>query len=166
MTTQNASENSMVIERLFDAPLDLIWRMWTEPEHFKAWYGPSGATIPVANMDVRVGGARLVCMEMQSPAGPTQMWFTGEYREVVKNKRLVYTESMSDENGNAKSPSDLGMPDGHPTTTEVIVELEDLEGRTKMVMTHVGVPADSPGSMGWTAAFDKLATNLEAEIVG
>jgi uncharacterized protein YndB with AHSA1/START domain len=92
------------------------------------------------------------------------MWFTGEYREVVENKRLVYTESMSDENGNAKSPSDLGMPDGHPTTTEVIVELEDLEGRTKMVMTHVGVPADSPGAMGWTAAFDKLAINLEAEI--
>ena len=164
MTTQNASENSVVIERLFDAPLDLIWQMWTEPEHFKAWYGPGGATIPVANMDVRVGGARLVCMEMQTPAGPRQMWFTGEYREVVKNKRLVYTESMSDENGNVISPSELGMPDGHPATTEVIVELEDLEGRTKMVMTHVGVPAGSPGAMGWTAAFDKLATRLDEEI--
>jgi uncharacterized protein YndB with AHSA1/START domain len=164
MTTQKASENSVVIERLFDAPPDLIWQMWTEPEHFKAWYGPGGVTTPAANMDVRVGGARLVCMEMQSPAGPRQMWFTGEYREVVKNKRLVYTESMSDENGNVIAPSDLGMPDGHPTTTEVIVELEDLEGRTRMVMTHVGVPADSPGATGWTAAFDKLATRLEAEI--
>ena len=164
MMTQNASENAVVIERTFDAPLDLIWQMWTEPEHFKAWYGPGGATIPVASMDVHVGGARLVCMEMQTPAGPRQMWFTGEYREVVKNKRLVYTESMSDENGNVISPSELGMPDGHPTTTEVIVELEDLGGRTKIVMTHVGVPADSPGAMGWTAAFDKLAAHLEAEI--
>ena len=44
--------------------------------------------------------ARLVCMEVQSPDGPMQMWFTGEYREVVENERLVYTESMSDENGN------------------------------------------------------------------
>ena len=164
MTTHSASEDAVVIERLFDAPLDLIWQMWTEPEHFKAWYGPGGATIPVANMDVRVGGARLVCMEMQSPAGLRQMWFTGEYREIVKNKRLDYTESMSDANGNVISPSDLGMPDGHPTTTEVIVELEDLEGRTKMVMTHVGVPAHSPGAMGWTAAFDKLATHLKADI--
>ena len=164
MTTEKACENSVVIERLFDAPPDLIWQMWTEPEHFKAWYGPGGVTTPVATMDVRVGGTRLVCMEMQSPAGPRQMWFTGEYREVVKNKRLVYTESMSDETGNVITPSELGMPDGHPTTTEVIVELEDLGGRTKMVMTHVGVPADSPGAMGWTAAFDKLAAHLEAEI--
>jgi uncharacterized protein YndB with AHSA1/START domain len=164
MTTQNASENAVVIERVFDAPLDLIWQMWTEPEHFKAWYGPETATVPVANMDVRVGGARLVCLEMESPAGLRRMWFTGEYREVVKNKRLVYTESMSDETGNVISPSELGMPDGHPTTTEIIVELKELGGRTKMVMTHVGIPADSTGAMGWTAAFDKLAAHLEAEI--
>ena len=71
---------------------------------------PDGATIPVAKMDVRVGGTRLVCMEMDTPGGPMQMWFTGEYREVVENERLVYTESMSDENGNVLSPSDMGMP--------------------------------------------------------
>jgi uncharacterized protein YndB with AHSA1/START domain len=163
MTTQNASQNAVVIERSFDAPLHLIWLMWTEPEHFKAWYGPGGATIPVAEMDVRVGGARRVRMEMESPAGPRQMWFTGEYREVVKNKRLVYTESISDANGHVLSPSELGMPDGHPTTTEVIVELEDLDGRTKMVMTHAGIPADSPGAAGWTMAFDKLAAYVEAQ---
>lgn len=89
------------------------------------------------------------------------MWFTGEYREVVENLRLVYTESMSDEDGNVLSPADLGMPEGHPTTTEVIIELEDLGGRTAMVMTHAGVPADSPGAVGWTMAFDKLATRVE-----
>ena len=60
--------------------------MWTEPEHFRSWYGPDGATIPVAKMDVRVGGTRLVCMEMQTPNGAMQMWFTGEYREVVDNR--------------------------------------------------------------------------------
>ena len=90
-----------------------------------------------------------------------QMWFTGEYREVVENQRLVYTESMSDENGNVLSPSDMGMPDGHPTTTEIIVELEDLGGRTRMVMTHVGIPEDSPGAAGWTMALDKLAAHLK-----
>ena len=120
-----------MIERSFDAPVDLIWQMWTDPEHFKAWYGPDGATIPVAKMDVRVGGTRLVCMEMQTPDGPMQMWFTGEYREVVENERLVYTESMSDEHGNVLSPADMGMPDGHPTTTEVRVELDDVGGRTE-----------------------------------
>lgn len=89
-----------------------------------------------------------------------QMWFAGEYREVVDNKRLVYTESMSDENGNMLSPADMGMPTGHPTTTEVRVELEDVDGRTKMVMTHVGIPTDSPGAAGWAMAFDKLAAHV------
>jgi len=157
MTDNDGSRDAVVIERSFDAPVGLIWQMWTDPNHFKAWYGPNGATVPVAKMDVRVGGTRLVCMEMQTPDGAMQMWFTGEYREVVENQRLVYTESMSDENGNVLSPSDIGMPDGHPVTTEVSVELEDIDGRTKMVMTHAGIPGESPGAAGWAMALDKLA---------
>jgi uncharacterized protein YndB with AHSA1/START domain len=90
-----------------------------------------------------------------------QMWFTGEYREVVEHERLVYTESMSDEHGNV-SLAETAMPPGHPTTTEVRVELEDDGGRTKMVMTHVGIPGDSPGAAGWAMAFQKLAAHLEA----
>ena len=147
-----------MIERSFDAPVGLIWQMWTDPEHFKKWYGPDGVTIPVANMDVRVGGSRLVRMEVHTPNGLMQMWFAGEYREVVENERLVYTEFMSDEHGNVSSPSDMGMPEGHPSTTEVRVELQDLGGRTRMVMTHAGVPSGSPGAAGWTMALDKLAS--------
>jgi uncharacterized protein YndB with AHSA1/START domain len=162
MTDSNRSRDAVVIERSFDAPVDLIWQMWTDPEHFKAWYGPDGATIPAAKLDVRVGGTRLVCMEMQSPDGRMQMWFAGEYREVVENELLVYTEAMSDENGNVSSPPDTGMPEGHPMTTEVRVELQDVGGRTKMVMTHTGVPGDSAGAAGWTMALDKLAGHIEA----
>ena len=160
MTNDNGSQDAVVIERRFDAPVDLIWQMWTDPEHFKAWYGPEGATIPVAKMDVRVGGTRLVCMEMQSPRGQMLMCFTGEYREVIENERLVYTESISDEHGNLSSASDMGMTEGHPMTTEVRVELEDVGGRTKMVMTHTGIPSDSPGAAGWVAALDKLTAHL------
>ena len=149
--------DSVVIERTLDAPIDLIWKMWTEPEHFSAWYGPMGAKIPVATMDVQVGGTRHICMAMETPNGPMQMWFVGEFREVVENQRLVYTDSMSDEDGNVLSPAQMGMPEGHPETTEVIVELEAVDGKTKMTMTHVGVPADSPGAGGWGMAFDKLA---------
>jgi uncharacterized protein YndB with AHSA1/START domain len=162
MTDLSGFRDAVVIERTFDAPVDLIWKMWTDPEHFKAWYGPEGATIPVAKMDVRVGGTRLVSVAMQTPNGAMEMWFTGEYIEVVENERLVYTESMSDQNGNVASPSDMGMPDGHPTTTEVRVELEEVGGRTRMVMTHAGVPSESPGATGWTMAFDKLAAHLGA----
>jgi len=72
---------------------------------------------------------------------------------------------MSDESGNVLSPSNLGMPPGHPATTEVIVELQDLGGRTKMIMTHTGIPSDSPGAVGWAMAFSKLAAHVQAQDV-
>jgi hypothetical protein len=72
---------------------------------------------------------------------------------------------MSDEHGNVSSPTDMGMAEGHPATTEVRVELDDVGGRTKMVMTHAGIPADSPGAAGWTMALNKLAARLEAQAV-
>lgn len=156
----DAPPDAVVIERYFEAPVAVIWRMWTEPEHFKAWYGPQGATVPVAQMDVRVGGARLVSMEVDTPAGPMRMWFAGVYREVVENERLVYSESLSDEAGNVLTPAEAGMPDGHPATTEVTVELEDAGGVTKMVMTHRGVPAGSPGAAGWAVALDRLEARV------
>jgi hypothetical protein len=59
-----------------------------------------------------------------------------------------------------QSPSDMGMPEGHPTTTEVDIYIEDVGGRTKIVLTHRGIPADSPGAVGWTMALDKLATRI------
>ena len=160
MVDGHGSEDAVVIERTLDAPVELIWQMWIDPEHFAAWYGPEGASIPVARMDVRVGGTRLICMQVETPRGAMTMWFTGEYLEVVQDKRLVYTESMSDENGNVLAPAEVGMPAGHPTTTEIRVELDDLGGRTRMVMTHAGIPAGSPGAAGWTMALDKLAAHL------
>ena len=159
MSDSTINEDAVVIERTFEAAVDLIWQMWTDPEHFKQWYGPTGFTVPVADMDMRVGGKRLICMA--SPDGSMKMWTTGEYVEIVPKERLVYTESPADENGNVVSPSAMGMPDGYPATTEVTVLLEDLGGRTKMVMTHAGVPASSGAGGGWEQAFDKLAEHIE-----
>ncbi len=149
-------------ERTFEAPAELVWKMWTEADHFQRWYGPQGASIPVAKMDVRVGGSRLVCMEMQTPDGPMQMWFTGEYREVSPFTRLVYTDAMANEDGSMKSATEMGMPEGTPMETEVVVELSEADGSTTMAMTHVGVPAGSPGEGGWAMAIDKLAALLAA----
>ncbi|MGL5811092.1 MAG: SRPBCC family protein [Nocardioides sp.] len=159
--TDTHMTDSMVIERTLDAPADLVWQMWTEPEHFEAWYGPQGATITVVTMDVRVGGTRLVGMKMDTPNGPMQMWFIGEHRDVVRPQRLSYTESMSDPEGNVLAADQTGMPSGHPTTTKVTVELAGLDRGTKMTLTHAGIPADSPGAAGWQMAIDKLAAHLK-----
>jgi uncharacterized protein YndB with AHSA1/START domain len=163
MTDGDAAQDAVVIERSFEAPAHLLWQMWTDPVHFAAWYGPEGATIPVAEMDVRIGGTRLVCMEVRTPNGPMKMWFSGEYREVVENERLVYTESLSDEHGNVPSPVQMGMPEAHPATTEVRVQFEEMGGRTRMVMTHIGIPGDSPGAAGWVTALDKLVSHVRTE---
>lgn len=142
--------DAVVIERTFAEPAALIWRMWTDPEHFSAWYGPPGAAVSVIAMDVRVGGQRRVGMRVQTPNGEMQMWFTGEHLEVMTDRRLVYTESVSDDDG-------LAVP--HHTTT-VTVELREAAGRTTVRLTHAGIPADSPGATGWQMALDKLERHL------
>ena len=145
------------LERVFDAPIDAVWRMWAEPEMFQSWYGPMGFSVPVAEMDVTEGGTRKICMEMVTPDRTMTMWFTGVYREVSAPHRLRYTEAMCDADGNLIPPSAMGMPEGTPEVTEVIVELSEEGGKTTMVMTHMDVPAGTPGEGGWNMAFDKLA---------
>ena len=119
-----------------------------------------GAKIPKADMDVRVGGRRHIAMAMETPRGPVEMFFVGEYREVDPKTRLVYTEAMADADGNLMTAEQMGMPAGAHMETSVVVELEDLGDRTKMTMTHVGIPADSPGGQGWAMAIDKLEQRI------
>ena len=154
--TEATELDAVVLERHLDAPAEAIWKLWTDPHHFAQWYGPDGATIPSASMDVRVGGRRHVSMEITTPNGPMRMWFTGEFLEVVPHERLVYTESISDEDGNVLPPEAAGMPPGHAVVTEVRVDLRENDGVTTMTVTHAGVPANSPGAAGWSMALAKL----------
>jgi uncharacterized protein YndB with AHSA1/START domain len=153
MNDNTVSKDAIVIERVFDAPIDIIWQMWTEVEHFKQWYGPKGFTVPIAELDLRVGGKRLLCMT--SPDGSMTMWLTGEYTEIIPQVRLVYTESMADEEGNV-------LADQQPAASQIIVLLEDLGGRTKMHMTHAGVGVNVEGaSAGWEESINKMADHIE-----
>ena len=145
------------LERVFDAPIETVWRMWTEPTLFQQWYGPNGAKVPVAEMDVVVGGRRKISISMSTPNGEMTMWFVGEFKEVNAPTLLVYTESMSDADGVVLTAKDGGLPDGHPEVTEVRVALASQGARTMVTLTHIGVPAGSPGEGGWTQALDKLA---------
>ena len=140
----------VVLTRTFAAPATLVWAMWTDPEHFATWYGPTGATIPVAELDVRVGGIRRVCMEVHTPDGAMRMWFSGEHTHVEPHRLLAYTEQVTDE---------AGAP-VHGDLTEVRLELDEADGRTHMVLTHLGIPEGSPGAAGWQMALDELEAKL------
>ena len=153
----------VTIERTFDASIDTVWAMWTESEHFANWYGPIGATIPKADMNVEVGGSRFIAMEIPTPNGPMHMNFAGAYIEITPKTRLVYTEGLADADGNFMTAEQMGMPPGASMETSVIVELTDIGTSTSMVMTHQGVPADSPGAQGWQMAIDKLAERIAAQ---
>ncbi len=150
------------IEREFDAPIETIWAMWTNGARFASWYGPNGMSVPVAEIDLSIGGTRRICMSMENPERPMKMWFTGVFKEISAPARLVYTEAMCTEDGTLISPTSMGMPEGTPEITEVIVDLEDLGGRTRMVMVHRGVPAGTAGEGGWQQAIEKLAARLSA----
>ncbi|MAM61938.1 SRPBCC domain-containing protein [Maritimibacter sp. UBA3975] len=148
------------IERDFDAPIEKVWSMWTDAKLFQSWYGPRGFTVPVAEIDLTVGGTRKISMEMVTPDRTMTMWFIGVFKEISAPTRLVYTESMCEADGTLIPPAAMGMPEGTPDVTEVIVELTALDGGTRMTMVHAGVPEGTAGEGGWNQAFDKLAQAL------
>jgi len=139
------------VSRTFDAPLEMLWKAWTEPEHFMKWYGPKGFTAPTCEIDLREGGRHL--WSMQSPDG-RQMYFTGSYKEVKPMERLVYTDGMSDAEGNLMTAEMMGMPEGMPVTMDVTVTFKYADGKTTVTVSHIG-QGEGAGT-GWEQAFDKL----------
>lgn len=160
-TQIGTAAEGVTIVRVLDAPRELVWRAWTEPEHFMPWYGPEGMSAHVCEIDLQVGGRRRI--GMKSPDGG-EYYTTGVYQEVVPLERFVATEAPSDAEGNAVPASAMGMPEGTPMETIVTVTLEDLDGgKTKMTLNQAGFPSDDwavGASAGWNQAMDKLALAL------
>lgn len=155
-----ADTGDLVITREFDAARELVFRCWTEPEHFQRWYGPQGFSIPHCTMDVRVGGAKRFCM--RGPKGP-DAWFAGEFLEILPPEKLVMTEWIADADGNPVSPSTYGFNDDWPGKTVITVTLEDLGGRTRMTMCQADLPLGSArdgAAWGWNQSFERLAAHL------
>ena len=84
----------------------------------------------------------------------------GIYKEITPVSRPVYTESMCDADGNLIPPSSMGMPEGTPDVTDVIVALQEADGNTRLKIVHMGVQEGSAGEGGWNQAFDKLSEAL------
>ena len=85
-----------VITRLFDAPREVLWKCFTEPERMKEWFGPKGSIVVASKMDLRVGGTHHY--GMKAPDG-SPMWGKFTYREIVPQQKLVFINSFSDEAG-------------------------------------------------------------------
>ena len=157
-----SEERVLVIERTFDAPPELVWKAWTEPERVMRWWGPKGYTSPAAEIDLRVGGKYL--WAMRSPEGQ-DLWSTGVYREIVPPARMVCTNSFADEKGNVVPASHYGIDSDLPLEMLATVTFEEFDGKTKLTLRHEGFPPGEMSEMataGWNESFDKLAEILKS----
>ena len=92
----------LILERVFDAPHDLVFAMFKEPEHLKRWWGPRGWELPVCDLDFRPGGVWHYCMKCveQGEYFGMESWGKGVYKEIVEPEKIVYTDYFSDADGN------------------------------------------------------------------
>jgi uncharacterized protein YndB with AHSA1/START domain len=132
-TEPAADERDVVVTREFDAPREVVWRAWTEPEHFTRWWGPHGFTTPVCEMDLRPGGAYRIVM--RGPDG-TELPHWGEFLEVAPPERLVFTQDLAGQQlpeewyDRAFPGREPGVP---PALTNVTtVTFRDLGGGTRL----------------------------------
>lgn len=145
-------ERELTITRIFDAPRELVFRMWSEATHLRQWSAPNGFTIPENSGELRPGG-HWRC-HMRAPDGSGHVC-SGVYREIVVPERLVFTHGWEDGNGTR----------GHETLVTVV--LEEHNGKTRMTFHQAlfASVADRDGhQIGWSESFDRLADYLQQTI--
>ena len=153
-------DKEIKITHTFEAPPAAVWRAFTEPDRLMGWWGPKDFTSPSARIDLRVGGKYVFCM--QSPEGQ-KMYSTGVFKAIDPLKKLVWTDSFSDEHGNIVSPSEYGMGDDFPNELLVTIEFEDLGGKTMVTFRQPGWPEGEDADLaksGVEQMFEKLDSLL------
>ena len=143
------AQQELVMTRIFDAPREVVFKAWTDPERLKLWWGPTGFTNPVCELDVRPGGA--IRIHMRAPNGVVYP-MTGVYREIVEPERLVFISAALD---------DKGIPLFEILNTVTFAEhggKTKLTVHAKVVMaTPAGAPHLAGMEMGWSLTLDRLA---------
>ena len=148
-----SSEWDLVLTRVFDAPRELVFKVWTDTRHMAQWWGPNGFTNPVCELDVRPGGA--IRIDMRAPNGVVYP-MKGVFEEIVEPERLVFISSALDEKGNS-------MFDILNTVT-----FADQGGKTSLTLQVRVIKATAIApqylkgmEMGWTQSLDRLGAHLE-----
>ncbi len=154
-----------VIERVFDAPRDLVWKVFTERDHLMNWWGPKGFKMIVGELDLKPGGH--FHYGMQAPDG-SEMWGKWVFREIVKPERMVFVSSFSDKDGGlTRHP----MAPTWPIQMLGTMILAEKDGKTLLVNRVVALNASDEErttfegnfdsmKMGWGGTWDQLAAYL------
>ncbi len=165
MSTEPKQRN-VVATRIFEAPVERVWRAWSEPEQVKQWWGPHGFTVPVADMDFREGGMSLVAMRAPAEYGGQDMYNTWTYSKIVPYERLEFVNNFSDAAGARLDPALLpGLPAGIPLNVPHVITFKPAgSNRTEMTITEYGYTTDEAHDMslaGLEQVLDKLAASVK-----
>ena len=156
----SAQQRELVVARVFDAPRELVFRAWTEPERLKRWWGPKGFAMPFCEIDPRPGGVFLRCM--RSPEG-RDFWVTGVFREVVVPERLVLTDAFADAEGNVVPAARYGLGPEWPLERLITVTFEENGSSTRVTVRHAAIPPGAGYDLnrrGWVGGLESLAEYL------
>jgi len=158
--TVNETER-MTITRVFDAPRELVWKAWTDPQYVMQWWGPKGFTASVCKMDFRVGGTFLICT--RTPDGQ-EFWHGGEYHEIVPHEKIISSMYFSDSEGNKVEPAQLGIEHEAIEGAHDVILFEDLgNGRTKL--TFIGnEPMESAKNSGQLEGMNQVLDKVAAVV--
>jgi uncharacterized protein YndB with AHSA1/START domain len=152
----NSDTKELFITHLFDAPREVVFLAWTDPEQLKHWYAPDGCTIEFKTIDTTQGGNFHSCIH--DPVHG-ECWVKGTYLEVLPNQKLVFTMVMSDEAGNSVSSVNAGKTEDWPEEQITTVTFESIDGQTK-VSIHQTVSEKEAKKTGayqsWIKMFNKL----------
>jgi uncharacterized protein YndB with AHSA1/START domain len=123
--------------RIFQAPAEEVWKVWTEPELVMQWWGPDKFTCPLAKMNFREGGTSLVCMRAPHEYGGQDTFSIWTYTKIVPFQRIEFIQNLADQNGVKQNPVSLGMPADFPLDIKTVVTFrESGNGKTEMTVTE------------------------------
>ena len=148
--TTQPPDTSLRLERTFDAPAEEVFDAWTDPEVLRRWWRADPTwTTPVAEVDLRVGGSYRI--SMQDPDGGVRHTVVGQYREVSRPERLVYSWQWEQE-------------DGKPGRASLVTVGFHAEGdRTKVVLVHTDLESAQSSERhahGWEQVLSQLQGHL------
>lgn len=156
----NDGKKTISIDRTFDLPLATVWKAWSDPESMKKWFSPEGYTCPSCSINFTVGGKFF--NSMKAPDGKVT-WSTGTYKEIVPMRKIVYSDSFADSEGNIVPASYYDMPGQWELQLPVTVEFEEVNGKTNLKLKHKDLPVEVADDCikGWQSCFDKLEHNFK-----
>jgi len=147
--TKKLRDDELRIERTFDAPVALVFRVWSDRDHMLGWLGPKDFTCTHLDYDFRVGGKWRACIVSEAYG---ESWMGGEFKEIAKNRRIVYTFKWD------------GDDKDYAIQTLITVTFAEQDGKTMQSFHQTpfsSVESRDSHIEGWNESFDREQEYIE-----